>query len=172
MCSEPFERTRFLRFESQWKKLNYPILLLLTILIYNTFKILHFGVKFCKLFGPSKRKGLRCIISSFNILGIHNNPLEDFSWRFLFCYENSHLSEYTYHQPPQFTFYNLFNKHFSWLILFFKSILSRKNWRDGGELVLKNGTVDGYDCQPLPQPDLHCAGLLAFWRFSKHLSAK
>ena len=27
---------------------------------------------------------------------------------------------------------------------FFKSILSRKNWQGGGELLLKNGTLDSY----------------------------
>ena len=28
--------------------------------------------------------------------------------------------------------------------LFFKSNFSRKNWRGGSELLLKNGTIDGY----------------------------
>ena len=46
-------------------------------------------------------------------------------------------------RPHQFKFNNLVNEHFPWLI-FFKSILSRKNWRDGGELLLKNGTIGGY----------------------------
>ena len=41
--SEPFERTKFLMFESQLKKS-------LTLRqVQNTFKILHFGVKFCDL---------------------------------------------------------------------------------------------------------------------------
>ena len=41
--SEPFERTKFLRFESQ---LNESVFLL-TGQVQNTFKILNFGVKFC-----------------------------------------------------------------------------------------------------------------------------
>ena len=43
---------------------------------------------------------------------------------------------------PQFKFNNLFNEHFP--ELFFKSILSRKNWRGGDTLKSKNGTIDGY----------------------------
>ena len=47
-------------------------------------------------------------------------------------------------RPPQFKLNNFFNEHFPKLIFFFKSILSRKNWRDGSELLLlKNGTVNG-----------------------------
>ena len=41
-----FERTRFLTFESQSKKFNCSILLLLAIKVQNTFKILHYDVKF------------------------------------------------------------------------------------------------------------------------------
>ena len=41
--SEPFERTKFFVFESQLKKF------LSSGQIQNTFKILHFGVKFCDL---------------------------------------------------------------------------------------------------------------------------
>ena len=40
------ERTRFLTFESQSKKFNCLILLLLAIKVQNTFKILHYGEKF------------------------------------------------------------------------------------------------------------------------------
>ena len=29
---------------------------------------------------------------------------------------------------------------------FFKSILSRKNWRGAGGLIFKNSTIDGYAC--------------------------
>ena len=47
--SEPFERTRFLIFKRQLKKLNCSILFLLTIYVQNTFKTLHFKVKFCDL---------------------------------------------------------------------------------------------------------------------------
>ena len=43
-------------------------------------------------------------------------------------------------RPSQFKFNNLINEHFHQLI-FFKSIFSRKNWRGGGELLLKNGTT-------------------------------
>ena len=43
--------------------------------------------------------------------------------------------------PLQFKFNNFFNEHFPYLIL---KKLSRKNWRSGGELLLKNGTIDGY----------------------------
>ena len=39
---------------------------------------------------------------------------------------------------------NLFNEYFSNIKFFFKSILSRKNWRGGDEVLLKNGTLDGY----------------------------
>ena len=45
---EPFEITAFLRFESQLKSYNCLVLLLLTGQAQNAFKILHFGVKFCK----------------------------------------------------------------------------------------------------------------------------
>ena len=44
---------------------------------------------------------------------------------------------------PVLKFNNLFNEHFPKLI-FFKSILSRKNWQGGGELLLKNGSIDSY----------------------------
>ena len=43
--SEPFKSTKFLMFESQWKKLT-PFT---SDQVQNTFKILHFGVKFCDL---------------------------------------------------------------------------------------------------------------------------
>ena len=43
---------------------------------------------------------------------------------------------------PQFKFNNLFNEHFS--SYFFKKYFVRKNWRGGGESLLKNGTIDGY----------------------------
>ena len=43
---QPFERTRFLTFESQSKKIVCSILLLLAIKVQNTFKILHYGKKF------------------------------------------------------------------------------------------------------------------------------
>ena len=56
-------------------------------------------------------------------------------------------------------------------LIFFKSIFSRKNWRGGGELLLKNGTIHGYADKPS-----YCPGriyiALARWRFSQHLPAK
>ena len=39
-------------------------------------------------------------------------------------------------RPPQLEFTNLFNEHFSWL-MFFSKYFERKNWRGGGELLLK-----------------------------------
>ena len=44
--SEPFESTRFLTFESQSKKLNCLVLLLLAISVQNTFKICILGLNF------------------------------------------------------------------------------------------------------------------------------
>ena len=49
----------------------------------------------------------------------------------------------------------------------------RKNWRDRGESLLKNGTVDGsLTKHAIPGPDLHCAGPLALCGFLQHLPAK
>ena len=45
---EPFERTTFLRFESQLKSSNGLVLPLLTDQAQNMFKNLHFWIKFCK----------------------------------------------------------------------------------------------------------------------------
>ena len=45
-------------------------------------------------------------------------------------------------RPPQFKSNNLFNEHFPYVI-FFKSILSRKNWKGVGEWLFQNGTIDG-----------------------------
>ena len=44
--------------------------------------------------------------------------------------------------PPLVKFNNLFNKHFHYL-MFFKSILSRKNWQSG-LLLVGTGKVNGY----------------------------
>ena len=44
-------------------------------------------------------------------------------------------------KTPQFKFNTLFSDHFP--SNFFKSIL-RKNWRGGGESLLKNDPIDGY----------------------------
>ena len=60
MCSEPFERTRFLTLESQLKKLNcfYPPFIF--DLVETTFMILHLGLNFVSIFV------------------VNNNPLENF----------------------------------------------------------------------------------------------
>ena len=51
------------------------------------------------------------------------------------------------HRPSQSKFNDLFNQHFPWLI-FFKSILCVKTGEVEvnriTELLLKNGTIDGY----------------------------
>ena len=45
---------------------------------------------------------------------------------------------------PSTEFNNLFNDHlFLSFVLFFKYFM-RKNWRGGGESLLKNGTIHGY----------------------------
>ena len=43
--------------------------------------------------------------------------------------------------PPQYKLNDLFNEHFSQLIFFEKYIVA-KNWQGGGELLLKNITMD------------------------------
>ena len=43
-------------------------------------------------------------------------------------------------KPSQFKFNNLFNELFPNLSL---NIFSRKNWRGGGELLLKNDIING-----------------------------
>ena len=45
---EPFERTEFLRFETQLKKSNCSVFPLLAYQVQNIFKMLHFLVKFFK----------------------------------------------------------------------------------------------------------------------------
>ena len=47
-------------------------------------------------------------------------------------------------RPTQLKVNNLFNEHFSQL--FFYKYFVRKNWRSGGESLLKNGKIDGYAC--------------------------
>ena len=60
MCSEPFEKTRFLTFEIQSKNLNCFNSPFTYNLVKNTFMILHLGSNFV------------------SILVVNNNPLEDF----------------------------------------------------------------------------------------------
>ena len=50
MCSEPFERTRFLTFESRSKKLNCFNPPFTYILVENTFMILHLGSNFVSIY--------------------------------------------------------------------------------------------------------------------------
>ena len=46
---EPFEITKFLRFEkANWKNLNWWVLPLLTDQVQNAFKILNLEIKFCE----------------------------------------------------------------------------------------------------------------------------
>ena len=59
MCSKPFERTRFLTFEGQLKKIKLFNLPLTYNLVENTFMILHLGLNFV------------------STLVVNNNPLED-----------------------------------------------------------------------------------------------
>ena len=60
MCSEPFERTRFLTFASQLKKIKLFNPPFTYNLVENMFMILHLGLNFV------------------SILVVNNNPLEDF----------------------------------------------------------------------------------------------
>ena len=61
MRSEPFERTRFLTFESQLKKIKlFQSSLVQKLNGQNTFMILYLGLNFV------------------SILVVNNNPLEDF----------------------------------------------------------------------------------------------
>ena len=53
---DPFKITKFLRFESQLKKLNFSIFHLLAGQVQNTLKIWHFEAKFCKWLGPGRVK--------------------------------------------------------------------------------------------------------------------
>ena len=63
----------------------------------------------------------------------------------MFCYEVNLLQEYMYRQGDQGSSIQI-QQFVQWalsLALFFKYFV-RKNWRDGGESLLKNGTIDGY----------------------------
>ena len=52
--------------------------------------------------------------------------------------------------------------------------MSRKNRRGGGELFLKNGTIDGcaYTNHVTARAGSYCAEPQALWGFSQHLPAK
>ena len=71
---------------------------------------------------------------------MNNDPLKEFPFMKLISYR----STFTARGPrtPQLKFSNLFNEHFP-RYFFFKYFV-RKNWRGGGESLLKNGTIDGY----------------------------
>ena len=58
-------------------------------------------------------------------------------------------------------------------LAFFLKYFVRKNWRGGGESLLKNDRIDGYTLtkHAISRPDLHCAGPLALWGFLQHLPA-
>ena len=83
-CLEPFERTRFLTLESQWKKLNSLILLLLTIKSKTRLKSCNLGLN---CVSDLAYLGKVRYIASCNIFAINNNLLEDF----LFCHGNNQL---------------------------------------------------------------------------------
>ena len=80
--SEPFERSKFLRFGRELKKFTCSVLPLLTGQVQTTFIILHFGVKLCKDFGPGE--GKRGTLPPAMFLSGNNNSLKDFTRRFLF----------------------------------------------------------------------------------------
>ena len=64
--SDPFKINRFLTFKSQLKKLNCLILLLLTIYVQNTFKILHFGLNFVSDLAHVGGSKLHCLVQCFS----------------------------------------------------------------------------------------------------------
>ena len=59
---------------------------------------------------------------------------------------------------------------------FFLMNFVRKNWRGRGELMNCYCKIVQWmvmlTTHVIAGPDLHCAGPLALWRFSQHLSAK
>ena len=62
------------------------------------------------------------------VLAVNNKQLEEFCWRFLFCFENKPVLGETCNQKarlPQFKFNVLFYRQLL-------KYLSRKNWRVGG----------------------------------------
>ena len=104
--SEPFKRRKFLRFESQLNK-SLP---LHTGQVQNTWKILHFGVKFRDL-AWSGESNYIAFCNSFSI--------KSFTRRFAFegfCFVMKIISfRNMYDQEPRyprFNFNNLFKKHF------------------------------------------------------------
>ena len=129
--SEPFEKNFF----EIWEPIE-QIPPFTSSQVQNTFKIFHFGVEFCDLAWSGESRYIAfCNVFSIKSF-IRRFAFEDFcfvlkitSFRSMYDQEPKH---------PRFNFNNLFNKHFPKLI-FFKSILSRENWRDGGGLLFKVG---------------------------------
>ena len=74
-------------------------------------------------------------IASCKILAVNNNPVESFPSN-----ENIQLEEYICGQGTQALLIQLYCSMSISLTVanFFKSILLLKNWRGGGELLLKN----------------------------------
>ena len=114
--SEPFERTKFLRFESQLNKF------LSSGQVQNTFKTLHFGVKSCNLAWSGESRYI-AFCSIFSIKSSTRRfAFENFclvtritSFRNMYDQEPRH---------PRFNFNNLFNKHFSKLSFFQKHFVA------------------------------------------------
>ena len=79
--SEPFQKTRFLTFQSQLKKFSCSILLLQL----NPKTRLDSCIIWCKILIVSDLVyRTHCLLQ---YLAVNNNPLEDFPWRFLFSHE-------------------------------------------------------------------------------------
>ena len=77
---------------------------------------------------------------------VNNNPLENLPKRFLFCHEINQLLENMYGQGAQNPPIQIQHfVHSAFLLAnFFKKYFERKKWRSGDELLLKNGTSDGF----------------------------
>ena len=59
------------------------------------------------------------------------------------------------------------------MVNFFLKYFFQKNWRGGGELFLKNGTMDGFAYGPYYCLDqITLCRTLALWGFLQHLSAE
>ena len=120
--SEPFERTKFLRFESQLNE----FLLFLQVKSKTHLKSFILGLNFVTW--PGQENQDTYTVAFCNLFGI-----KSFTRRFAFedFYFVKKITSFrnTYDQEPKhsrFNFNNLFNKHFPKLILF-KSILSLEN---------------------------------------------
>ena len=120
--------------------------------------------------------GIVRYIASCNTLPVNNEIIHSKIFLRDFCFVTKITSwlENMYGQgaqAPQFIFNNLFRSmkiSFVARFCFFKSILSRKNWQGGGELLLKNSTMDGYVYLPC-----YCHGRICIawgpWHFGDFL---